>query len=101
MPSTRLRRELLGFAGCLAFLVIAAYAIGLITSSLATLGIDWYWWFGLGLMILTVTVPRWGRSEPSPPFQSPREEIDLANERYEFESRRDSYLENRMLRRVA
>lgn len=62
------RRELLGYVGALAFLVVAAIAIRLITSSLATLGIDWYWWLGFGLFLLPFVRPcaRRRASGPSP-----------------------------------
>src|SRR6476469_4876462 len=97
----QLRSEVLGYIAALAFFAIAAYAIGLITSSLATLGIDWYWWLGFALFIFTASIVVARREKPSRRRHPRAEEIDLAKERYEFESRRDSWLEDRMLRRVA
>jgi hypothetical protein len=100
--SPKLRRELLGYAIALVVVVIVVHAIELTTSSLATLGIDWYWWLGFGLFVLPLVV--WAgerRKKPSCRRQTIREEIDLAQARYEYVSQRDSYLEKRMLRRVA
>lgn len=98
-----LRRELQGYAIALAFLLVVAYAIELITSSLATLGIDWYWWLGFGLFVLPFVL--WVGKRPQKPSRRRRfpraEEVDFAQVRYEIESQRDSYLEDRMLRRVA
>jgi amino acid transporter len=98
-----LRRELLSYALALAFLIVVAYAIELITSSLAPLGIDWYWWLGFGLFLLPFVLWIGQKKEPSHrrlPVER-AEEIDLAHARYEYCSSRDSYLENKQLRRVA
>jgi hypothetical protein len=98
-----LRRELLGYGGVLAFLIVVAYAIELLTSSLATLGVDWYWWLGFGLFVLPFVLWIGQTKRPSHrrlPVER-AEEIDLAKERYEYCSARDSYLENRQLGRVA
>jgi hypothetical protein len=99
----QLRRELVDFALALSFLLIAAYAVRLITSSLATLGIDWYWWLGFGLFVLLFLF--WtGKKKESSHRRLPQdraEEIDLAAARYDFVSRRDAYLEDRELGRVA
>ncbi len=98
-----LRRELLGYAIALAFLLIVAYLVGLATSSLAGLGIDWYWWLGVALFLLPLVFWVGQKKEPSHRRQpvARAEELDLAQARYDYLSRRDSYLEDRMLRRVA
>jgi hypothetical protein len=98
-----LRRELLGFAGSLAFIVAVACAIRLVTSSLAILGIDWYWWLGFGLFLLPFVFWIGQKKEPSHrrlPVER-AEEVDLGQARYEHCCLRDSYLEARQLRRVA
>jgi hypothetical protein len=98
-----LRRELQGYAIALTLLLIAAYAIELITSSLATLGIDWYWWLGFGLFLLPFVMWVGQKKEPSHRRLSVEraEEVDLAKARYEHCCIRDSYLEAEQLRRVS
>jgi hypothetical protein len=94
-----LRRELVGCAAALAFVLVAVYAIELITSSLATLGVDWYWWLGFGMFLLPFVL--WIGKKKEPSHRRLRvdraEEIDLAQARYEHVSKRDSYLEDRLL----
>ena len=54
-----------------------------------------------GYKLTTRSSKRYPAHEPER-MRSPREpEIDLAKERYDFQARRDSYLEDRALRRIA
>lgn len=100
-----LDRDLVAIIVTVALIACIAYAIHLITSSIATLavGVPWYWWMGIGMFGMTVTVPLF-RPRHRCPAAIPRpraEEVDLGKERWEFASRRDSYLEAKQLRRVA
>lgn len=97
-------RAIVGLIVLVGFIAAIAYLIHLITSSIATLavGVPWYWLVGIGMFGMTVTVPLVGSRHQYPAAPRPRaEEVDLAKERWEFVSRRDSYLEAKQLRRVA
>ena len=108
MPSSKLQYSFL--VGVL--LACSAYLVHLIVSSLATLGIPWFWWFGLGLFTFSATVVlapvvvekvkvRTRRREKVRVARERAEAIDLGAARYEHCRNRDSYLEAKMLRRVA